>query len=148
MAKQADSNTYTDPDYAAILEEMKEVRAKGIDNADPAGACDLILDLEETVTRIERATTALRLVASTDGIDPEISDAIYVLTHLLEADIQAVQESLEQAGHKLWAFGQGLMNVTRSEVPGQTVGKDILDRMQRFVDQERPRQVEDAADPS
>ena len=76
MAKQADSKNITDV----------------VRNADAAS--DITFDLEEPLRRIQRAVSTLRLVDSTDGIDPEISDAIYLLTTPLEKDIETVKKGV------------------------------------------------------
>lgn len=144
MAQQADSENITlmhDEDPVErnrrFDAEIRDRELKSLEDADAAGAHDIIFHLEEPLRRIERAASALRLVAGSADIEGNISDALYLLTEQVEDNIETVQENLHLAFKKLSAFGHGLMSVTEAQPHREPVAGEVLDRIQRFIEAER-----------
>jgi len=123
--------------------EMRERERRSVEEADAAGASHILCDLEETIRRAERGAKTLRLVASIDGIDDDVSDSMYLLADTLEADIEKIQAEVQLAHEKLWAFGRGFMRAVEVDRPKEGVAftKEMLDRLQCFVDEQRPHQI-------
>ena len=132
-----------EPSEEELRAEFDELERESIEKADPGGAFDIVFGLEETLYRVERASTTLRLVASTDLIDSDISGSMYLLTDVLADGIEAIKEAVNGVASKTRAFARGYLKAAEVEKRCEdTLPEDILDRMSTFLEQQKQKNAE------
>ncbi|MBN9567416.1 MAG: hypothetical protein J0H79_07405 [Alphaproteobacteria bacterium] len=81
-----------------------ERREMTIAEADAAAAFEHIHDADVALGQIVRIQSALSLMMTSDLADGVVSDALILIVNVLETETIKLEDALQQASHKTWAY--------------------------------------------